>query len=87
MTSSKQDMEQFINTLKQQRDELIVQLNLAKAEARDELEEIEQKLEQLRARAANAGSEVGEVTQDVWAAVKLLGEEIQAGYQRIRNRL
>lgn len=87
MTTTAQDIEKFIDGLKQQRDELVVQLNLAKAEARDELAEIEQQLEHLRAKAANAADEAGEVSQDVWAAAKLLGEEIVSGVERIRNRL
>lgn len=87
MTTAKQELDNLIEGLRQQRDELVVQLNLAKADARDELEALEQKMEHLRARSVQVGSEVGEASQDVWAALKLVGEEVKSGFDRIRSKL
>ena len=47
MPKEKGDLEQLIAQLQQQRDELMLQLHLGKAEARDELEKLEKKWEQL----------------------------------------
>lgn len=40
-TTPRKELETLLDGLKQQRDELMVQLHLAKAEARDEWEELE----------------------------------------------
>ncbi|MFZ5593474.1 MAG: hypothetical protein ACOY4D_04310 [Pseudomonadota bacterium] len=86
-TTPRKELDTLLDGLKQQRDELIVQLHLAKAEARAQWEEMEKKLEHLRAKAEQAGGIAGEVSQDVFAALKLAVEEIQRGYERIRKTL
>lgn len=87
MADSIHDIEALIEGLKQQRDAIRVQLHLGKAEAKQEWEEMEKKLEQLRAKAVAVGKETHEASQDVFEAAKLLAEEIQRGYQRIRKNL
>ena len=87
MTESIRDLEALIEGLKQQRDAIKVQLHLGKAEAKQEWEEMEKKLENLRAKAKAAGGEAQVVSRDVFEAAKLLAEEIKRGYERIRRRL
>ena len=82
-----QEIERFRDGLLQQRDELIVQLNLAKLEAKEEWEKTEAKLEEFKARLENAAQEAEEASGDVWASAKLLGEEIRSAYERIKVRL
>ena len=74
-----------MSDLDQQRDELEVQLNLAKAEARDEWEEIEKRWAKVKSKVGRAGDEATEVADDVGDAAKLLLEEIGKGYQRLRK--
>ena len=87
MSQSIHDIEALIESLKQQRDAIQVQLHLGKAEVKQEWEEMEKKLEHLRAKAKVVGDETQNVSQDVFEAAKLLAEEIKRGYDRIRKRL
>ena len=87
MAKSIQDIETLVESLRQQRDALKVQLHLGKAEAQEEWAELEKKLEHLRAKTRAVGNETHEVSQDVFAAAKLMAEEIKRGYERIRKRL
>ncbi|WP_139557209.1 hypothetical protein [Methylotetracoccus oryzae] len=73
--------------LLQQRDELLVQLNLAKLETKDEWEAIESKLEQWQLHAKGALEEAKDASEDIHASLSLLGDEIKAAYERIKNRL
>ena len=81
------DLNAILEGLKQQRDSINVQLHLAKAEVRDEWEELEKKMEHLRAKANSVGHETQEVSRDVYEAAKLMAEEIKRGYDRIRKSL
>lgn len=81
------EIERFRDGLLQQRDELIVQLNLAKLEAKEEWDKTEAKLEEFKARLEGAAQEAEEASGDVWASAKLLGEEIRGAYERIKGRL
>jgi hypothetical protein len=81
------DMETFIQKIEQQRDELLLKMHLAKADAKDEWAVAEKKWEQMKAKTpilANAGSES---VKEVGAAVKLVGEEILHSYDRIKKIL
>lgn len=85
MTQRLFDIEEMIESLKQQRDEMRVQIHLAKAEVRDEFAELEQKIEALKTKADNIRHEAGEVSDDVFEATKRVGAEIKSGIQRIRK--
>jgi len=73
--------------LLQQRDELLVQMGLAKLEAKEEWEKLEDKLDQFTAKLEDVGGEAKEASEDVWASVKLLGEEIRNAYDKIKSHL
>lgn len=87
MTETHDDMKKFVETLKQQRDELKVKLHLAKAEAADEWEKAEKKWGQLKAKTRVLGTEAGGASKDIGAAAKQLAKEIKHGYDRIRKLL
>ena len=87
MTKPIHDLDAMIDGLKQQRDSIMVQLHLAKAEVRDEWDELEQQWEHLRGKAKSVGDEAHDASRDVLEAAKLLAEEIKQGYERIRKRL
>ena len=73
--------------LKQQRDELRLKMHLAKADARDEWEELEGKWDTLKSRLRSAGEEAGEATGDIGEALRGLAAEIKKGYDRIKEQL
>jgi len=81
------NFEELVEKLERQRDELKLRAHLAKAEARDEWEELETKWERLRSRLKAAGEEADVVSEDVRAAASILADELKKGYERIRQRL
>ena len=87
MNEVRERLDDLVQQLKTERDEARVRLNLAKAEARDEWEELEKKWEQLRARVAAAGREAEESSEDVGAAARLLADELGRAYRRVIGRL
>lgn len=85
--SMKDDLNKLNETVKQYRDELRVQLHLARQDVRDEWDDLDeywdrfrQKLDDIRRDAEGVGEETRETAYN-------LGEELKAGYERIRKRL
>jgi chromosome segregation ATPase len=88
MTMSTGDqIDKAIAEIRQQRDELRVRLHLAKAEVRDEWEDLEKQWEHLQGRLGVAGKQASEAAGNVGAALGLAVEEIRKGYRRIRSSL
>jgi hypothetical protein len=83
----KDELEKFREGLLQQRDELKLQINLAKMEAKEEWESTESKIDSFLAKLEAAGSEAKEASSDVLESAKALGEEIKSAYERIRKQL
>ncbi len=83
------DIDEIFEDLKQRRDELRVQMNLASKEIRDEWEELEEKMEDFSNKAKNFASEakLKETGEDIGDALEQLGRELKAGYKRIRDAL
>ncbi|MEO1204132.1 MAG: hypothetical protein AAFX10_15620 [Pseudomonadota bacterium] len=76
------DFDDLIEDLKQKRDELRVQINLASREVKDEWEELES-----RSRKFLAKAELERTGEGVGDALGELGEELKKGYQRIRDAI
>jgi SMC interacting uncharacterized protein involved in chromosome segregation len=85
MSDRREKLEQMMKRLETERDELRVQLGLAKLEARDEWQELEKKMDALRGRMKVLGSEAKEASGDVGAALDTLGDEIKDGFDRLRK--
>jgi hypothetical protein len=83
----RKDLENYINALKQQRDELKLKIHLGKEEVRDEWDKLSDKLATLESRFEPVKSAVGTTADNVWESLKLLGGEIHDGFQRIRKSL
>ncbi len=83
------EFDDLIEELKQKRDELRLQINLASMEARDEWEELEAKMEDFTAKAKDLADEagLGETGEGIAKALGELGREIKLGYERIRNAI
>lgn len=86
MTENEQ-VPDMMERIRRQRDELRVKMHLARADAKDEWEELEEKWESLKGRLKAAGGEAGEASEDVSAAMKGVMEELKKGYGRIRDKL
>lgn len=87
MDEMRELLKQKLADFERERDELRVRLHLAKAEARDEWDKLDARLDELRARLDQVGNEAGEVFDDVGEAAKLLGDEIKTGLARLRRML
>lgn len=87
MTTQRDRLQELISGLKQQRDELAVRIHLAGAEAKQEWNRLDEKLNQLTQRFDPLRKAVGDTAGDVWESLKLLGEEIEHGFERIRKSL
>ena len=83
----RKSLEQLISRLKQERDELALQIHLGKEELKDEWDAVQQKLDQLTHRFEPLNKAVAQTTEDVWESLKLVGEEVKEGFQRIRKSL
>lgn len=87
MSQERAKLEELIGKLKQERDELRVQMHLAKAEAKDEWQVLEKKWEILENKLAALKRETKDASKDIGAALGVLSEEIANAYRRIRKTL
>ena len=82
---SREEIQKMLDKLAQQRDELIVQAQLAKLEAMDEWKNVESKFSQLRSKSGPLKDTAKESAKDIQAAAQQLAEEISRGYDRLRK--
>jgi len=80
-------IEALFEDLKQQRDELRLQMHLAKEEAKEEWDELEDKWDDIRPKLEIVKDHTTEASREAWRALELAGESIKKGYQRIRRDL
>jgi hypothetical protein len=79
--------DQHFDKLKTHRDELNLKMHLAKADARDYWQHWEKRFEQTRATSTRIFKEVSRTGNDLIEDFKLAGDDIKAGYQRIKKQL
>jgi len=79
------DIRSLFDDLRTQRDELVVKLHLARADARDEWQALEKRWEHLKAKMEVVGRETGEVAEDVGEAARSVLDELKKGYTRLRT--
>ena len=87
MSDSRNFVAETISSLKQQRDELALQIHLGKAEAKDEWNRLEERLRELAKQYEPLKDAVEDTSSEVFSGLKLVAEEIRAGFQRIRKSL
>ena len=87
MSTEKTAIEETISKLKQQRDELALQIHLGAMEAKDEFESTTEKLDKMTAEFEPLKQAVGDSAGNVFAAMQLVGEEIRGSFHRIRKSL
>jgi uncharacterized protein with PhoU and TrkA domain len=81
------DFDDMLEELKQKRDELRVQMNLASKEVKEEWEELEEKMDEFSTKAKKlaADAKLKETGSGLGDALGQLGHEIKLGYERIRD--
>jgi SMC interacting uncharacterized protein involved in chromosome segregation len=85
MSERREELRKLLERLEKERDELRLQLGLAKLEAREEWRELEEKIEGLRGRLKVLGGEARESSGDVGAAFDMVADEIREGLARLRK--
>ena len=87
MSDTKNKIEEIFNTLKQQRDELELQIHLGAAEAKEEFDEALQKLNKMSDEFEPVKDAAEESAENVFESLKLVGEEVKASFSRIKKSL
>ena len=87
MTENGNRFEQEIETLKTLRDELRVQMHLAKNEAKDRFEGAEKSWHELEGKLKLIGRESRDSLHEVGEAARYLADEIRDAYKHIRDLL
>jgi hypothetical protein len=87
MVGEKGHLAELISSLRRQRDELALKIHLGKADLKDEWERMTAKLDALTSDYEPLRDAVGETADNVISSLKLVGEEIQNGFHRIRKSL
>lgn len=85
--AGKQQLDETISALKQQRDELRLRLHLAGKEAQQEYERLSGKIDELSGQYEPVRQAAAESAQNVIAALSLAADEMKAGLARIRKAL
>jgi len=87
MVGEKGHLAELISSLRRQRDELALKIHLGKADLKDEWTQMTEKLDELTREYEPLKEAVGETTDNLVSSLKLVGEEIQNGFHRIRKSL
>lgn len=85
MTDLLDELKKELEELQTVRDELKVQLHLAKADAKDEWERLQPRLLEAQDKLKQLGAQTREPAEDLKVATRELVGEIKSGLQRIRD--
>lgn len=87
MDDLREKIDATVQELKKERDELRVRVRLAKMEASEEWEELQEKLGKLDSKAQQLRKATAEASEDIGAAARLLGSEIRDGFKKLARSL
>ena len=83
----KKEFDELTDTLKQQRDEIEVQIHLASMEAKDEWQKAEQNWVQFIDGLGVITDDAKEASAELIQTTKIIGDELKNTYTRISERL
>ncbi len=87
MSDSKSSLDKMVSELKQQRDELRLQMHLASMDARDEYDRLSGKYDELSDQYEPVSKAVEDTAENLLAALKLAAGELKVGFQRVGKAL
>ncbi len=91
MSTWRDKINEMMTELQQERDELRVKMALGKAELKDELAELDGKLDELKGKAAawadKADDQLDDVLDDAKEKASGWLGELKEGYQKLRERM
>ncbi len=85
MTDIKEKLEEMKASIELLRDEVNLQAHLGKAEAKEELEKLDEKWNSFLKQYRPLSEEAGKTAENAGAALALAAEELKTGYKRIRK--
>lgn len=83
----KDQIAEIMAHLRQERDELNVQLHLAKAEVKEDWDELEKQWDNFKLRSEKVAAAADSSADDIGEALQILGDELKAGYEKIRRSI
>jgi hypothetical protein len=86
-SSWKEILERDLNHLAAARDELRVQMQLAKAEMREEWSKLEDKYQRATSELRRASDSTKEPAKEIGHAARTLLDEVKHGYTRVKEQL
>ena len=87
MSDTRDFIAETISSLKQQRDEIALQMHLGKAELKDEWDKLQKRLDQLNDDFEPVKDAVGESAENVVESLKLVAGELKEGFSRVWKSL
>ncbi len=87
MTAIQDELKSLTESLKQQRDEINVQLHLAKQDIKDEWVNLEKNWEHFLGKVNSISKEAEEARKDIASAAHELGHQIKASYEKIKRQI
>ena len=87
MSTQKSALEEVIAKLKQERDELNLQMHLASMDAKDEYNRISDKVDELSNQYDPVRDAVEESAGNVFSALGLAADELKIGFGRVRKAI
>ena len=85
MSDQKNVLEEVISKLKQERDDLKVQMHLASMDAKDEYDRLSRKCDELTDQYEPVKDAVEDTADNVFSALGLVADELKIGFQRVRK--
>ena len=83
----KKEIDVIADALKQQRDEIEVQIHLASMDAKEEWQKAEKKWDQFVDTLGVITDETKETSSEIIHTTKIIGDELKETYKRISDRL
>ena len=87
MSEKQSALEEIISKLKQERDQLKLQMHLASMEAKEDYDRISRKVDEVSAQYDPLKDAVEETADNVFSALGLVADELKVGYQRVRKAI
>lgn len=86
-TEIKESLQREVDALVKAREDLKLQLKLAKDEAKSELARIEESFERFQGELKRIGADAKEPLRDIGSAARGLVDELKRGYTRVKSQV
>ncbi len=87
MAELRDQLDQVITKLKQDRDELKLHIHLGNMEAKDDYDRISRKVDQLTDQYEPVKDAVEDAAENVFSALGLVADELKVGFERVRKTI